>query len=260
MKSSFFFMLVISLSIVSCTEQRTNDKPNNGFSSNRASYYPDGRTIQRFNELDENGNENGVYKYYYPNGVLQDSAIMTNGKFHGNRFLYYPNGKLERITNYMNHKFRSGIAYDSLGVLKYYRAYDYFQNLMFIIWYSETGKTQKIDGNFMYSCILEDTIKNFQNYELLVATPPKSKVIVKVYESFDEKTPQTPKYVITPDQFNRVQYTINRFAKKDVSYINIATVYDSISKKQFSDTCIVKITQTGKTSFKKLSDSVRWLK
>lgn len=251
-------MTVICLSIVSCTEQKTNDKPNDGFSSNRASYYPDG-TLKKFIELDKNGNENGIYKFYYPNGVLEDSAILTNGKFHGIRYEFYKNGKLKTLTNYVNDKCRDAVDYGENEKLTYYRAYDFIINTMFIITYDKTGKTKKIDGNFMYSCILEDTIRDFQNYELLVATPPKSKVIVKVYESFDEKIPQKAKFDITPDQFNRVQYKINRFAEKDVSYINIANVYDSISRKQFSDTCIVKITKSGKTSFKKLSDSVRWL-
>ena len=246
MKQGYLF-LILFFSIISCDEQEIIEN-SSSFYSNTAAYYPDG-TLKRFIELDKNGNENGVYKFYYPSGTLEDSAILTNGNFHGNRFLFYPDGKLYKVTNYINNKFRSGITNDSLGVLKYYRAYDHLENLMFIIEYEKTGKIKRIDGNFMYGCILEDTIKEFQNFELLVGTPPKSAVKIQVFESFDGYKLKKEKYLVRPDHFNRVIYKIRRYPKKEVKYINIATIYDSISNKNYYDTCIVTINQSGKTSF-----------
>ncbi|MEZ4798679.1 MAG: hypothetical protein R2809_02645 [Flavobacteriales bacterium] len=54
--------------------------------------YPNGNV--RSEGIYERGFEDGLWKYYYEDGTLQEEANYKMGKFHGSVFRYHPNGKL----------------------------------------------------------------------------------------------------------------------------------------------------------------------
>src|SRR5690606_10208371 len=98
-------------------------------------YYENGN-LKSLQEYKNDTIEHGTYLFYYPSGVLEDSAQINNGKFHGERYLYYENGNLHKITTYKNGRYRNGITFREDGTLAYYRAYDYHKNLVFIVRYN----------------------------------------------------------------------------------------------------------------------------
>lgn len=46
------------------------------------------------------GNENGIYKRYYPDGTLEEEGYYFAGKFHQKRIRYYKNKKIHFISFY----------------------------------------------------------------------------------------------------------------------------------------------------------------
>jgi antitoxin component YwqK of YwqJK toxin-antitoxin module len=112
--------------------------------------YADG-TIMKEMEYLSDSIPHGTYRFYYPSGVLQDSAQLTYNKFHGKRFEYHENGKLYKLTTYFNGKYRTGVDFRADGSLQYYFAFNYHEEPTFMIQYDSLGKIKKHEGFPIFS-------------------------------------------------------------------------------------------------------------
>ena len=54
-----------------------------------------------FNDIIENGCS-GIYKSYYPNGVIHEEYFHNNGEIEGEYKKYHENGKMKETCNYLN--------------------------------------------------------------------------------------------------------------------------------------------------------------
>ena len=194
--------------------------------------------------------EHGTYLYYYPSGVLADSAQIIYGKFHGTRYLYHENGNVYKKTTYKNDSYRSGLTFREDGTLAFYRAYDYHENLKFIAKYGSSGAFDDFQGNLIHSYVLEKKYpvgKEF-NVELLVATPAncKTEVIVGDWDKVNNRLLASSIY--SPDKFNAIVYSRKQNPKEQLQIMQIAIAEDTISQISFSDTVLIVVDQSGVTS------------
>ena len=60
-------------------------------------YYDNGK-LKKVQQYKNDTIESGTYLFYYPNGQLEDSAQIIDGKLHGERFGYFENGQLSYRT------------------------------------------------------------------------------------------------------------------------------------------------------------------
>jgi len=67
--------------------------------------------------FNENGNKNGLWKYYHTNGRLKESQVMADGKTVDTSFLYHPNGLLNYKVPYVDGKISGEVAIYRNGVL-----------------------------------------------------------------------------------------------------------------------------------------------
>ena len=244
-KLDLFLPAIALIYLMSCTQRTPPDKD----VTVKRWYYEDG-TLKKVQEY-KDSIEQGKYLYYYPSGVLQDSAYVINGRFHGKRYEYHENGNLYILTNYINNKYRNAIDYRKDGTLEYYRAYNYAKELMYIIHYDSSGKPIKYDGDIIYSWVQEESypVGKVFSIELLVADPPHCKTEVTVSD-WDIKTNRAiseAKY--NPDQFNRVNYTRKQIPEKDLYILNVAYIRDSITQATITDTLVIMVYKDGKSSY-----------
>ena len=109
----YFFLTLISLLVLSCTPspcpELSRKKPNyyieeyltydndGPYTGRCAVYVADTlSSIQQY----KNGYENGKWKFYYKNGVLETNASFDMGKRVGAWEYFYKDGKLMQISNY----------------------------------------------------------------------------------------------------------------------------------------------------------------
>jgi hypothetical protein len=237
---------VLLVSLFACNEVRKSDSD----ITMRQWYYADG-TLKKEMEYINDSIPHGTYKFFYPSGVLQDSAQLTKNKFHGKRFEYHENGKIYILTSYINNRYRNAIDYRLDGTLEYYRAYNYHEKLMFIIHYNTNGVPEKYDGNLIFSWVQEKEYPLREEFciELLVAAPPncKSQVLISDWNSGVRQAVNKKTY--TPDEFNRVKYKRRQNPEKDLCILHIATINDTITHVTKSDTLIIKILKDGKSTY-----------
>lgn len=171
-------------------------------------YYPDG-TLKKVQEFSKASKQDGKYLFFYPNGVLEDSAIIIKGEFQGDRTEYFENGSVKAVTTYLNDKYRNGYDFYDNGKLQYFKSYNYDTNLMYIIEYDLLGGVIRKEGNLIYSFIIEDHYKanSELEFELLVPTPPDCFSIVEVFEKTHKKSSLKLVSTIEPDKYNRVKYS-----------------------------------------------------
>jgi hypothetical protein len=239
--SRFFFMFFAIL--IGCENANKSNK------TSRKWYYEDG-ALMKEQEYINDSIEHGTYRFFYPNGVLKDSAQLTFNKFHGKRFEYHENGKIHGLSSYFNNKYRNGITYRSDGTLEYYRACNYYEELKFIFYYDSLGKPIKYDGTPIYSWIQEKEYplgKDF-NIELLIASPPNCLVNVTISDWIVEKKQVLNKKTYHPDEFNRVTYRRKQFPNKDLFILHLVKIQDTFAKITFTDTLIIKVAKNGKST------------
>ncbi|MDW7976130.1 MAG: hypothetical protein RMI35_06195 [Leptospiraceae bacterium] len=74
-------------------------------------YYPDGKFYLIINYQKEpvsnffflnstTGNENGLYKRFYPGGIIEEEGYFLGGKLHGKRIRYHKNQQLHFVMEY----------------------------------------------------------------------------------------------------------------------------------------------------------------
>lgn len=82
----YFLPILLSLILLACTKTvKTN--------------HDDGSIKEEY-EVNKDGQKHGVYKRYYPEGVLAETSHFVNGVENGERKIYFPNGNLEySLTN-----------------------------------------------------------------------------------------------------------------------------------------------------------------
>lgn len=64
-------------------------------------YYSDGNKYGQ-GIINENGNRDGKWIYYYQSGTISEELNFKDGKHHGQFNVYYPNGKLKRSGKYQD--------------------------------------------------------------------------------------------------------------------------------------------------------------
>ncbi len=207
-------------------------------------YYENGN-IKKIQEYSSDSIENGKYLYFYSNGILEDSAQITNGLFCNDRYEYHSNGELFIYSNYYKNKCRNSIDYRRDGNIEYYRAYGYFGDLMFIVSYDSTGLINSYEGHLIYNYFLKDTINinKLFDFKMLVATPPNGITKVNVL-SFDNDS-----IIYLPDRLNRIKYSIKPNKNKCIYKLNIAVFTDTVENITITDTLIIKIDTLGKTYY-----------
>ena len=195
--------------------------------------------------------EHGTYRYFYPNGILKDSAQITHNKFHGERFEYHKNGELYILTNYINGKYRNATDYRENATLDVYRAYDYHKNLRYIVHYDSLGKPSSYEGNLIFSWVQEGHYpigKEF-NVELLIANPPncQTEVTVSDWDILERQAISQKNYA--PDKFNRVNYSRTQNPDKEQYILHMANVRDTVEQTTLSDTLVIVVDKDGKSSY-----------
>ena len=213
-------------------------------------YYDDGN-LKKVQEFINDTTEQGVYLFYYPNGVLKDSAQIINNKFEGKRHQYYKSGNLQTETTYFNNKYRDAIEYRDNGTIEFYRAYNYFKELSFIAHYDGDGKFIKNEGNLFYTWFIKDTVNIGQdfNVELLVACPPNTfmEISVNDWDQTEAVVLSKKEYVL--DEFNRINYSKLQNAKVETNILHIANIKDVNSQMIISDTLLITVDKNGVTSY-----------
>jgi len=212
-------------------------------------YYSNGN-LKKVQEYLHDTIEHGTYLFYNENGILIDSAQIVNDKFHGKRYLYYDNGILRKITTYKNDVYRSGLDFDFNGNLEYYSAYNYNQDLKFLVKFDSTGSIIKYEGEPIYSWVLEEQypVNEIFSVELLVPNIPnhETKVIINdLYETTKEKRSSK---VYRPDKFNRIVYSKLRIPS-EMQILNSLTISNKNDEIIITDTLVFKISKTGHTSY-----------
>jgi len=88
-------------------------------------YFYENGNLQASFTLDENGQQNGPFKRYYPNGTPQESGNYTAGKRNGTFTSWYSNGNRMTETHFIN-DVRSGAhtEYEANGDIDFRGSYD----------------------------------------------------------------------------------------------------------------------------------------
>ena len=87
-----------------------------------------------------NGLINGMYKEWYPNGILKYEGAFINGQRHGIFHSWYPNGKKKNKMNYKNNVLDSvSTSYLENGMIE--REYDHDIDLAIIWDYSDSPRS-----------------------------------------------------------------------------------------------------------------------
>ena len=251
MNKSFIMCLVLILS--SCVDSKIDkelqDAQHVSEIDNIKKWYYEDSTLKKVQQFDEDGIENGIYKFYYPNGILEDSAWITNGMFHGVRFQYFETGKLKILSNYWRDQCRNATDFRKNGTLKIYRAYGYENHVMFITHYDENGSYLNHQGDLIYNIVLNDTIDRLSNQKIesLIASPPRSSVNVVVYQKKGKFMEIVKEGV--PDFANRFVFTVDLSKKEKNEYLYKIEIFDSTSLKVLNDSAILQIGEKGETLF-----------
>ena len=90
--------IVFDKKIYDYTFYKNLDRPYKKIQPNGSRY----KSILRYyNDIIENGCS-GIYKSYYPNGVLEEEYFHNNGEIEGEYKKYYENGSIKETCNYLN--------------------------------------------------------------------------------------------------------------------------------------------------------------
>lgn len=212
-------------------------------------YYDDGN-LKKVQEYINDSIENGTYLFYYPNGILQDSAQILLGMLHGDRFEYYNSGELYTLTRYCFDKFRNAIFYRRNGTIEYYRAYSYGEELCFELFYPKGKKSYELKGSPIYTAQLDDST-HFDTFEikLLVAQPPNStvKVLIRECDSLGGSISKYKNHRL--NDCNEVSCLIRKNTKKDIYIENIATIKNPFLNYTLNDTVYLKINRDGEMTY-----------
>lgn len=89
--------------------------PNGQYDGAWKEYYPDGKIM--LTGTYENGKRNGLWTYYYPNGKKEQSGKYVDGTPYGQWYWYYSNGQVKREEMFNARGLSDGTMteYDSLG-------------------------------------------------------------------------------------------------------------------------------------------------
>jgi len=259
MKLGYIYLFSLSLFFWSCNQSINKPDRNRNLTNlknvdiTRKWYYEDS-TLRKEQEINKKGEPTGVYKYFYPSGVLEDSAYLIKNEFHGSRYEFDENGNLSIFSHYWRNRARNGLFYRSDNSLNYYRCYGYAEDLLFLIEYDESGRFKRSDGYPIYQWIGDDIVKIGKKFkqELLVANPPHCKTKFTAYE-LDEKGQKKRILIETePDVFNRIRYGVEQDPNEDKRYLNVVEIYDSTTQKSIEDKMMIRFYKSGKTSFERL--------
>lgn len=240
MKIDFFIVFISFLLILFGCNSQVKDS-----SFLRKWHYENGQ-VKRVQEYSADSVKNGLYLFYNESGYVIDSALIRDGKLHGKRFLYFDNGIIKNVTMYKNGIYRSGIDYDSLGMLEYYGGYNYSQDLMFLIEFDSLGRINSFEGNPIYSWVMEEyyAVGDTLSIELLVPNIPDYKTEVSV---IDSKTGEEETHM--PDEFNRVVYRKLRADTIARVISHYLVIRDRENKAIITDTLVFNLSSKGEMTY-----------
>ncbi len=90
MKSVYFFLLVILITLSACSTKTITEKDANG------------NIIKKYSVLKkEMQTKHGKYEAYYENGKILETSNYKNGKLDGERLLYFENGQKMIVEHYI---------------------------------------------------------------------------------------------------------------------------------------------------------------
>lgn len=232
------------IAIFGCNDKKKSDSK----LKVRKWYYEDG-TLKKEMEYLNDSTPHGLYRYYFPSGVLQDSAQLIYNKIHGKRFEYHENGQIYILTTYLNNKYRNALDFRTDGTFEYYRAYNYHEELSFIIHYDSHNKPVNIDGNLIFSWVQEVAYPIGEEFsvELLVADPPNSITEVNISDWNIDRQEAENELTYTPDEFNRVIYSRKQSPEKDLYILQIVSIEDTITQTSLTDTLVIIVDKNGKS-------------
>lgn len=245
-KIYFVLSLVVVLVFFGCKENGAGNK------SIKRWYYEDG-SLKKTQEYIHDSIEYGTYCYYYQNGLLKDSAQITNNRFHGMRFLYFDNGSLYKRTIYFYDRIRSGCTFRKDGSLEYYRAYDYNEELKYLISFDSLENPFSCKGNLICSWILEPKyeLNSSVNLEFLVVDPPGMNTKLAI-EMKDLRTEENiSEFIFFPDEFNRVKFQTQQNPERDILLEVFATMKDIKSERVFVDSLEIRLYRNGAAAYLK---------
>ena len=93
-----------------------------------------------FNDILKNGCS-GIYKSYYPNGVLEEEYFHNNGEIEGEYKKYHENEKLKETCNYLNG-------------LKHGRWEEFYENGKLKFWQNYLNGNKQFDWRYMTTLIV----------------------------------------------------------------------------------------------------------
>jgi hypothetical protein len=213
-------------------------------------YYPNGQ-LRKVQEYSADLKENGIYKYFSENGVLLDSAKITNNEFHGNRYLYFHSGEIKQITTYYRNFYRSGLEFSENGIKLMYRSYDYNKNLKFLVEFDSLGNWKRSEGELIHTFVNKEFFPLGEefSFEMLVGTPHGFITTVEIGEWNPESKSYFWKKEHSPDMFNRVVYSSKQNPEKDLVFVHIAKVEDYSGQVFLVDSLIAVVSSAGYSSF-----------
>jgi antitoxin component YwqK of YwqJK toxin-antitoxin module len=98
--------LIGAMFIVACSETNTNGEIVNGY---KYFYYSNGR-IKAELQVNENGERNGIAKYYSENGTLTGVSNFSNDTLDGEMRTFYPSGNPNNISVYVKGKVQGEVV------------------------------------------------------------------------------------------------------------------------------------------------------
>ena len=219
-------------------------------------YYYDNGKLKKIQQFSDKYKEDGLYMFFYPNGVLKDSGTVINDAFIGNRRMYYDTGNLKKINTYFAKKIRSGESYYNNGNRKFYQGFNYRDELMYYIEYDTLGNLVKEEDVLFYTWDFKDNypLNRKLRFELLVPNMEGYELTVDIRKK-NGKEFSTIGTLLQPDEYNRIMYSTYFDSKNDLILNHIANLYSNNTLIK-SDTLEFLIEKgTGKASYTHSNDS-----
>lgn len=173
-----YVVLVISLfTLIGC-------RGKNGFV--KKEYYSTGNLLSEVEYLNDSI-KNGVAKFFYKNGQLQEQGTFKNNVKNGEYIAFFESGVVKERGHFrMGKPLGNFYYYYPNGNLRLYNAQDYKEDVFYVIKFDSTGQKVKEDGRIISPTVSSPTYK--ERYvvndslilEYCIAEPPGYNVDVLI--------------------------------------------------------------------------------
>lgn len=221
--------------------------------STKRHFYSGGQ-LRKIQEYDTNGVENGLYLYYYDNGILEDSGRKVNGNFHGFRMMYDSLGNFSKKFLYNNGTYRNGVFYKDGGRLDDYYVYNYFGTPTGKVLYDSLGRIAEVNGNIIHTWFFKKQypVGSTIDLEFLVMDPPNAEIDFHIGKLDDDDGEIVDLQEFNPNKFNAVRYNTLQDSTDTITLLVIAQLRSIENKKGWDDTLKLDIFPDGQTSWERL--------